>query len=216
MKKTLVFTLILTLILSIATMVSAATAKVITEDQVAEEGKLIVTVDLGSAVRGGVIRVNYDETVLELNSIPKEIAEKNVRELGTAGSKGYLFVGNADTEVSTITLEFNVIGEVGSTSPVTVTGEDFTVGANNDAVEVTFPGEQTVTVVAKAGETDGEGTTTPEPGASDNQGTGSEAGTQKDNGTTPTRYPQTGINVAYVAGTVVLALVAGYVVTKRN
>ena len=71
MKKTLVFTLILTLILSIATMVSAATAKVITEDQVAEEGKLIVTVDLGSAVRGGVIRVNYNEKVLELNSIPK-------------------------------------------------------------------------------------------------------------------------------------------------
>ena len=193
MKKTLVFTLILTLILSIATMVSAA-ATVSTVDKVAEEGKLTVTVNLGSAVRGGVIRVNYDET----------------------GSKGYLFVGNADTEVSTITLEFNVIGEVGSTSPVTVTGEDFTVGANNDAVEVTFPAEQTVTVVAKAGETDGEGTTTPEPGASDNQGTGSEAGAQKDNGKTPTRYPQTGINVAYVAGAVVLALVAGYVVTKRN
>ena len=232
MKKTLVMTLILALILSIATIVSAAesTATVDVANTVEEDGTINVTVDLGSAVRGGVIRVKYNAEVLELQGMPSEVSAANPRELGAAGNKGVLFVGDANTEISTVTFTFKAIGEVNATTDVEVSGQDFITGADSEEVAVTFPEKTEVTIVAKAvvdpdpgntGDSENPGTQNPEqkPGETENKGDNTNNNNkpaEENTGKKPTNYPQTGVNVAYVAGAVVLAVVAGYVVTKRS
>ena len=237
MKKTLVFTLILTMIISIATLVSASEVVAptvsagVTVASTAEEDKTLeVTVNFtGSEVKAGVIRIAYNKDTLEWAGTSLSGAE----EFGTAGKMGIVF--NQREGISAVTFTFNVIGEVGAKSPITVTGEDF-VAAGDDVerVEVTFPTESSeVTVVAPAvvEPGDDEGNTGEEgqkPGDDQQQGeekgdNGDNKGTDEGNKTDktdkegkPAEYPQTGINVAYVAGAVVLAVAAGYVVTKRS
>ena len=219
MKKTLVMTLVLALILSVASFVSAAT---VSTPATAEEGSTVtVTVDLGegNAVRGGVVRLSYDANVLKLNGRPAELDGIETRDLGkdTPGKEGVYFTGDKDTKIQTLTFTFTVVGEVNDKTTVAVSGQDFFVGEELTDVEVTFPAAKELTVVAKADENQG---TTQDPAdenkednKGDNQGT--PAPEENKNTDTPKKYPQTGLNVGYIAGAVVLAVVAGYVVSKR-
>ena len=241
MKKTLVLTIILALIISLVTVVSAATETQaeVTIPGTAKEGETVkVTVDLKEEVRTGVVWVTYDDSKLEIKGIPSEleaIKGMNTKELGkdTAGKTGVYFAGSEpETTVSKITFEFAVKGKAGEEAKVGVTGEKFykTEEGEQVGVEIGFPGEGKVTIA---------GETTPEPANPDEQkpdegvvpvdpgdngeenptvGTEGNANEKVNEQETkePTRYPQTGVNVGVVAGVVVIAIIAGYVVTKKD
>lgn len=239
MKKTLVLTIILALIISLVTVVSAATERQaeVTVPGTAEEGNTVkVTVDLKEKVRTGVVWVTYDDSKLEVKGMPSELDEikgMNTRELGkdTAGKTGVYFAGaEPETTVSKLTFEFTVKGKAGEEAKVGVTGEKFykTEEGEQVGVEIGFPGETKVAITAKATipneENNDNGSTQVEPenNGNGNPTVGAEGNSNENsNGNNeatvaPTRYPQTGVNVGVIAGVVVLAIIAGYVVTKKN
>ena len=235
MKKTLVFTLILTLILSVVSIVSAAetttpegvTATVEPKTATIEEdGTLQVTVSFSKPVRGGKLYINYQSDVLTLEGMPEEMSKATMKSEvkgSTAGHMGYTFA-LANEGISQLTYVFKVAegAEVNASTEVTVepVADNFT-DLEGNIVALTVDGVPTVTVVAKPGTTvqDPEDNQPTEPGTTDPEPAQPSDGNTGDNGTTggtPTRYPQTGINIALVAGIVVLAVAAGYVVTKKN
>ena len=234
MKKTLVFTLILTLILSVVSFVSAtegtteptepettgavATIKVenTTNATVEEGGTVKATVSFSEPVRSATVYINYEAAVLELVGMPEEMSTASMKAEesdSTAGHKGYTFTG-ANDGITELTYVFKTAegAKVGDKTNITVSGKFI----NKDAVSSTkIAGVAEVTIIEKASTEPGNTDITPTN--PEQQGSNpSDNGKEEPKEERPTRYPQTGVNVLSIAGAVVLAIVAGYVVTKKT
>ena len=208
-SKFLTFACIFALVFAACAFSAVNAATVTAADTVKTGDTVTVTFDFGKAVSCGEFYVTYDTSVLELvTNMPALPGAMRINPV-TPGNVGFIFSGTNDQAVSSFTLEFKVVGANGTSSVVTLvpTAGEFRDTAN--AVYEVATASKTVTVGEVPAEDPG---TTPDNPPAENP----PAEDDKPADETPTKYPQTGVNVAYVAAGIALAVVAGYVVVKKH
>ena len=223
MKKSIVMTLVLALIISLSSMVFAAvelvpvTASVTSsaEAGVAKTGDIVtVTVSL---LKDGVaqnidmadLNITYNASVLKY--VEKSAGAKYETVSNGTVSAQYMGVGK-----TSLTFQFEVIGEKGTESPVTFvpvqltsTGVEYKVESASTTIKV-GPVEEEPGI----DEPTNPGTTEPaNPGEEIPKDSGSKKDEVEQTGK-PSKLPQTGINYVVVGG-VVVALIAVAAVAKK-
>ena len=211
-SKFLTFACIFALILTACACVNAATnvSANVTAPANAQKGETVeAKVTLTPGVGLVEFHVAYDPAVLKYTGISYPdgaiYTAKGVTERSIGGT-----VVSVSNPIDVITLKFEVVGENGSSSELVLTTNDSNSEAmSGDDVVITVGTPAKVTVGEATTEDPG---TTPDNPPAENP----PAEDDKPADGEPTKYPQTGVNVAYVAAGIALAVVAGYVVVKKH
>ena len=190
MKKTLIMTLIIAMVLSIASVVNAAGSMTAKPTKVKKGDKVTVTVNFGKDMATTDFKLTYDKDELKYVS---DTAENRNQE-----SDGTRFVTYSnDTKSITVTFKAK---KAGTTAKIGFVANEFT-NTDLDVEEVTVNGTK-VTIQAEEKKKEEK----------------KEEKTEKEDKTEAPdpQLPQTGVNVAAVAGLVALAVAGVAVVGKKE